>query len=137
MQPIVKAAILCDYAMTSQDGKLSLVGIFSSMHLQSLPGAYPRFFVVFILALEAGQHDVQIGILDPAGQQMLPNPPSIPVHQTYPGADTNLVVDFSGLMFQRAGIHQIQLLVGGEYIHSIPLSVGVAPEQSEAVSRPN
>jgi hypothetical protein len=123
MQPTVKAALLCDYALTSDDGKLSVLGIFSNISFPSLPNATPRFFVVVILTLDAGTHPVRLGILDPSGQQVLTNPPTVEVNVEMPGADTNLVVDFNNLPFNRAGIFQVQLFLDGRLIHSIPLNV--------------
>lgn len=130
MQPTVKAGLLCDYALTSDDGKLSVLGIFGNINFPSLPNAYPRFFVVIVLNLDAGTHTVQLGILDPSGQNMLPEPPQVEVRVEVPGADTNLVIDFNNLPFNRSGIYQVQLLLEGRLIHAIPLNVqGVANEE--------
>jgi hypothetical protein len=123
MQQVVKAALLCDYALTSDDGKLSAVGIFTSMNFSSLPNTYPRFFVVITITLESGTHRVRLGIVDPMGQQILPDPPEVDVPVELAGADTNLVIDFNNLLFQRAGIHQVQLFVSDLLVHSIPLAV--------------
>lgn len=136
MQPIVKAALLCDYALTSDDGKLSAMGIFSNINFASLPNAYPRFFVVIILSLDRGTHAVRLGIVDPVGQQMLPDPPTVDVQVELPGADTNLVIDFNNLPFNRGGIYQVQLFLEGRLIHSMPLNIqavsaeGLAPVQA-------
>ena len=126
MQPIIKAALLCDYALTSQDGKLSVMGIFGNINFPTLPNAYPRFFVVIIVALDKGAHDVRIGILDPGGQQLLPEQPQVQVNVEVSGADTNLVIDFNNLPFNRSGIHQAQLFLDGMLVHSIPLSIHAA-----------
>ncbi|MGI8967980.1 MAG: DUF6941 family protein [Chloroflexota bacterium] len=123
MQPVIKAALLCDYALTSEDGKLSVVGIFSNINFPNLPNAYARFFVVYIITLDVGTHDVQIGIVDPVGQQMLPEPPAVQVNVEAPNADTNLVIDFNNLPFQRSGVHQVQLLLAGRLTHTIRLNV--------------
>jgi hypothetical protein len=123
VQPVVKAAFVCDYALTSDDGKLSAIGIFSNINFASLPSAYPRFFVVIILALDRGTHRVNVGIVDPMGQQMLPEPSVVEVPVEVPGADTNLVIDFYSLPFTYAGIYQVQLLLDGLLVHSIPLTV--------------
>ena len=123
MQPVIKAALLCDYALTSDDGKLSAVGIFSNINFASLPSAYPRFFVVIIVSFDSGTHGVRLGIVDPVGQQILPDPPTVDVQVEMPGSDTNLVIDFNNLLFQRAGIHQVQLFVSDLLVHSMPLTV--------------
>ena len=137
MDPTVKAALLCDYALTSDDGKLSVMGIFSNINFPSLPNAYPRFFVVIILGLAAGTHSVRIGIADPMGQQVLPDPPTVDVQVEVPGADTNLVVDFNNLPFSRTGIYQVQLYLESLLIHSMPLSVQSAAAEGIAPVRAN
>ena|SRR5579875_2173253 len=123
MEPVIKAGLLCDYALTSDDGKLSAVGIFSSINFATLPSAYPRFFVVIIVALDRGTHPVRLGIIDPIGQEMLEEPPSVDVNVELAGADTNLVIDLNNLPFNRPGIYQVQLFINSRLIHSIPLSV--------------
>jgi hypothetical protein len=137
MQPVVKAAMLCDYALTSDDGKLSTMGIFSNINFPSVPNAYPRFFVVIIIGMDSGNQSVRLGIVDPIGQQILPDPPEVEVPVEMPGADTNLVIDFNNLVFNRAGIYQVQLFVSDLLIHSIPLSVQVAAQEGFSAGRAN
>lgn len=123
MQPTVKAALLCDYALTSQEGKLSVLGIFANINFPTLPNALSRFFVVFVLSLDEGTHNLHMGMLDPSGQQMLPEPPQAEVNVEIAGADTNLVIDFNNLPFNRSGIYQVQLFYEGRLIHTIPLHI--------------
>ncbi len=137
MEPRIKAALLCDYALTSEDGKLSVIGIFGNINFPTLPNAYPRFFVVMVVMLDAGTHPVRLGIVDPSGQQMLPDPPSVEVKVELAGADTNLVIDFNNLPFQRAGIHQVQLYLHDRLTHSIPLSVQSAGGPGVIAARAN
>ena len=66
---------------------------------------------------------LRLGIVDPGGRRMLPEPPTVQVNVEIPGADTNLVIDFNNLPFQRAGIHQVQLFLAGRFIPSIHLNV--------------
>lgn len=133
MQPVVKAAFVCDYALTSVDGKLSALGIFSHMPMQTLPGSWPRFFVVMILLLDRGTHSISLGITDPMGQPLLPEPARGEVQVDVPGAETNLVIDFNNVLFQHPGIHQVQLFLEGMLLQSIPVNVqalgteGLAP----------
>lgn len=123
MEPVVRLALLCDYALRSQDGKLSAIGIFSHIGVSELPGAAPPFFVALTLALDRGEHQVRFGLLDPMGQEILPDPPVFDVDVEMPGIDTELMLQFNGIPLSRPGIHQIQLFVDGRLIHSIPLTV--------------
>jgi len=138
MQPSLKLGLLCDYALTSQDGKLSVLGIFSQINLGTLPGASPPFFVVVILTLDAGTYSVRFGIADPSGQQILPEPPPpFDVEVEMPGTDTNLVIQLNNLPLNRAGIYQIQLFVDGRIVHSIPLNVQGSAGDAFPPLRPN
>ena len=123
MEPTVKLAVLCDYAFRTQDNKLSLVGIFSQISVADMPGASPPFFVVISLGLDRGTHSVQFGVVDPMGQQLLPDPPTFDVEVESPGADTDLLLQFNGLPLSRPGIYQVQFFVEGVLVHAIPVSV--------------
>jgi hypothetical protein len=92
------------------------------MNFPALPSAYPRFFVVVIVALDPGPHTVRLRILDPAGLNILGDEGAdVQVEST--GGDTNLVVDFNNLPFERPGIYQVQLVIEGSVVQSLPLVV--------------
>jgi hypothetical protein len=38
--PEIRLAALCDYALVSQDGKVSLLGIFRNISVSTLPAPY-------------------------------------------------------------------------------------------------
>ena len=123
MEPTVKLAVLCDYAFRTQDNKLSVIGIFSQISVADMPGASPPFFVVISVGLDQGTHQVQFGVVDPVGQQALPDAPSFDVEVESVGADTDLLLQFNGMPLQRPGIYQVQLYVAGRLVHAIPVSV--------------
>lgn len=137
MQPTVKVALLCDYALTGMDQRLSLIGIFNNINFPSLPAAYPQFFVVFVLNLERAEHEVHLGIVNPTGQQMLPDAEPVNVDVEVPGAETNLVIGFNNIQFDRPGIYQVQLFVNGRLAHSIPLNVQAIGNGPFVSDRPN
>ena len=41
--------LLCDYALTAQDGKISAIGVFSQINVARLPATHGRCFIVAIL----------------------------------------------------------------------------------------
>jgi hypothetical protein len=137
MQAEVKLGVLCDYALTSQDGKLSILGIFSQMNLGQLPGVSPPFFVVVVLTLDRGVFPVRFAIIDPRGESILPEePPPFDVQVDMPGTDTNLVLQFNNLPLGRPGIYQIQVFLEGRLVHSIPLSVQPSGADQLGTPRP-
>jgi hypothetical protein len=121
--PTIRLALVCDYALKSQDDKLSVLGIFSQINLAEVPGASPPFFVVVSIGMDVGNHQVRVGVLNPMGGNVLPEPPQFEVDVEQPGAATDLLLQFNGLPFERTGIYQIQVFVDGLLIHSLPLNV--------------
>jgi len=124
----IKTALLCDYAVTGQDGKVSAIGIFSGISFQALPANYPRFFVVVIADLDPGEHEGRLQMLAPSGQLMIPPGPSMGISVPDPAAETNLIIAFDNLGFQTAGIHQLQLTIDGSMALSLPFAVMSAGE---------
>lgn len=123
MDPSVRLALVCDYALKSQDDKLSVLGIFSQINVAEIPATSPPFFVVVSIAMDLGNHQVRIGVLNPTGGNVLPEPPQFEVDVEQPGATTDVLLQFNGLPFERTGIYQVQVFVDGLLIHSVPLSV--------------
>jgi hypothetical protein len=119
----VKLALLCDYALTSQDGKVSVIGIFSTITFASLPATYPRFYVAAILALDPGQYAAQLQLITPTGADMLPNAPPLNVDVPVVGIETNLIIGFDNLHFEVPGLYQVQLRVGSDLTLTIPFTV--------------
>jgi hypothetical protein len=138
MNAVVKLGVLCDYALTSQDGKLSVLGIFSQMNLAQLPGVSPPYFAVVVLTLDQGSYSVRFGVVDPVGQQVLnEEPPAFDMEVETAGADTNLVIQFNNLPLGRPGIYQVQLFLDGRLTHSLPLNVASASGSELGFARPN
>jgi hypothetical protein len=126
MQPQVKLAVVCDYAMASQDGKLSIIGMFGQLNVMQLPSPSPPFFAVAVLLLDPGTYNVRFGMVDPSGQQVIPaEAPTINVEVQGPGTEAPLWMPFNGLPLSRAGIYQVQTFVDGRLLHSIPVNVQV------------
>ena len=71
-QLLLHALLLCDYALTAQDGKLSVMGIFSQINVPRLPAVHGRCFVVSILEATPGEHLVYTHFSPLAGKPDLP-----------------------------------------------------------------
>jgi hypothetical protein len=127
--PTIRLALVCDYALKSQDDKLSVLGIFSQINVSELPGTSPPFFVVVSIGMDVGNHQVRIGVLNPMGGNVLPDPPHFEVDVEQPGAATDVLLQFNGLPFERAGIYQVQVFVDGMMIHAVPLNVQSMSQQ--------
>lgn len=137
MQPVIKLALMCDYALTSQDGKLSAIGVFNAIPVPTLPGMYPRMFVVMVVGLDRGTHFLRLDIIDPLGQGILQEPPNFEVPIEIPGIDINLIFDLPHMTFSRQGIYQAQLFVNDRLVHSLPFTVEVQSQEQQELPRAN
>jgi len=52
--------LLCDHAITAQDGKVSAIGLFSQINVTRLPTTYARLFIVAVLEADSGEHGVML-----------------------------------------------------------------------------
>ena len=101
---------------------MSLLGIFRNISVSGLPAQHPRMFLVAILGLDVGAHNVVVRLLRPDGQQSMPNPPEISVHAVA-GQDVNVIVELNNMSFATYGTHRFELTVDGEAVGSLPVSI--------------
>ena len=64
---------ICDFALTSQEGKLSLIGIFDRIFVNDTPTRYARFFLVAVLQGQPNtDYPVTLSIASANGEMALP-----------------------------------------------------------------
>lgn len=134
MAPEIKVAALCDHALVGQDGKVSLLGIFRNISVSALPAQHPRMYVVAVLGLEAGPHEVSVRLLRPDGNAAMGDAPRIAV-QAVAGQDVNVIVELNNLSFTTYGTHRFELSVDGSSIGSLPVAISQMTAASQG--RPN
>jgi hypothetical protein len=127
--PRIRLALLCDYALTSEDGKVSAIGLFSTINFAQLPGNYPRFFVVIVAVLDTGSHEAQLSLLGPRGNEVIPNGPTMNLDVPTGSTESNLIIGFDNLGFEHAGIYQLQLSIDGTVAMRLPFSVLTSSDQ--------
>ena len=118
----IRLGALCDHALVGQDGKVSLLGIFRNISVSGLPAQHPRMFLVAILGLDVGAHNVIVRLLRPDGQQSMPNPPEISVHAVA-GQDVNVIVELNKLTFGAYGTHYFTIEVDGAAAGTAAVSI--------------
>src|SRR2546425_3791211 len=67
-------AVIADYALVDQAGKLSVLGIFQHIWVQQFPAMHPRLHLVLRLKgkrTEVGEHAVQIRLQDEQDAEIL------------------------------------------------------------------
>lgn len=70
----VDFAVLADYALIDQHGKLSVLGIFQHVWVGSFPALHPRTHLVLRVRgrrTEIGQHPIRIRFVDEGGNELL------------------------------------------------------------------
>src|SRR5881409_48306 len=67
-------AVIADYALVDQAGKLSVLGIFQHIWVQQFPALHPRLHLVLRLKgkrTEVGEHPVKIRLADGEGNEVM------------------------------------------------------------------
>jgi hypothetical protein len=124
----VTLAVLADYAVVSQDGKLSVMGIFQEVNPPVLPFALPQMYLVVSFAAGPAEFDtvkdIKIAFLDNDGNEMLALEGQVPVPRPLrvgSRAYMNQVIGLNGVTFERPGDYAFAILVGGETKETVSL----------------
>ncbi len=121
-------AVVADYALVDQAGKLSVLGIFQHIWVQQFPAMHPRLHLVLRLKgkrTEIGEHAVQIRLVDEQGVETLGGNGSVtfaepPAGVTEIEAGAILVFD---VPFPHAGLYRFEITIDGDVKASVPVTV--------------
>jgi hypothetical protein len=125
-------AVVCDYALVDQFGKLSVIGVFQHIWVQKFPTIHPRLHLVIRLKgsrTEVGQHGVKIRLLNEENEEIIsgegkvnfPEPPA-GVLEVEAGA----VLAFD-VPFQKPGQYRFEIDVDSEVNTVVPIAVSQGP----------
>jgi len=118
---------LCDHAIVGQDGKLSVLGIFRNISVSGLPAQHPRMYLVAVLGLEAGKHEVVVRLLRPDGSAAMDQAPRLTV-TAVGGQDVNVIVELNNINFATYGPHRFELDVDGSTVATLPVAISQMPK---------
>ena len=126
-------AVVADYALVDQAGKISVLGIFQHIWVQQFPAMHPRLHLVLRLKgkrTEIGEHRVQIRLVDEADVEILGGNGSVtfaepPAGVTEIEAAAVLVFD---VPFPHAGVYRFDIAVDGERAAQVPITVSQMPQ---------
>jgi hypothetical protein len=121
--------LLCDYAMTAQDGKISAVGVFSQINVARLPAAHGRCFIVAILEASPGPHELRFQVVSPSGRPTLPQAPRLRIEVPPTATSANIVADLKGMRIEEIGRHRIEVSSGETVLGSSPFTVNLVMRQ--------
>jgi len=128
----VDFAVIADYALVDQGGKLSVLGIFQHIWVQQFPAMHPRLHLVLRLKgkrTEVGEHAVQIRLLDEQGSESLGGAGSVTFAEPAAGitdieAGAILVFD---VPFPHSGVYRFEITIDGEEKAAVPVTVSQLP----------
>ena len=139
----VAFAHLADYASISQEGKLSVMGVFENINVPELPYTHPQMYLAFRIVLnyaEVGNEiPLKIDCVDADGNQVFQVNAKFqvaaakgrkPKRGDKPGL--NQILAINGVKFTRAGNHDVNILVGGRLMAQIEFEVKRQPQKPDA-----
>ena len=134
-------AVVADYALVDQAGKISVLGIFQHIWVQQFPALHPRLHLVLRLKgrrTEIGEHRVQIRLVDEAGAEILGGNGTVtfaepPAGVTDIEAAAILVFD---VPFPHPGVFRFEITIDGARAAEVPLSVSQMPPPGAAPDAP-
>lgn len=126
-------AVVADYALVDQAGKMSVLGIFQHIWVPQFPAMHPRLHLVLRLKgkrTEIGEHRVQIRLLDDADAELLGGSGTVNFAEPPAGvveieAAAVLVFD---VPFPRAGVYRFEIMVDGERKATVPITLSLMPQ---------
>ncbi|HVM25232.1 MAG TPA: hypothetical protein VM253_07540 [Candidatus Limnocylindrales bacterium] len=123
--------LLCDYALTAQDGKISAVGVFSQINISRMPAAHGRCFIVAILEATPGPHELTFQVISPTGKPTLQNAPRLRIEVPPNATTANIVADLKGMRLEEIGRHRIEVRAGDQLLGSTPFLVNLILRQQQ------
>jgi Family of unknown function (DUF6941) len=134
-------AVVADYALVDQAGKISVLGIFQHIWVQQFPAMHPRLHLVLRLKgrrTEIGEHGVQIRLVDEQGSEVLGGNGNVtfaepPAGVTEIEAAAILVFD---VPFPHAGLYRFEITVDGTPAAEVPITVSQMPPQTGGPDAP-
>lgn len=130
----VVSLLLCDYAITSREGKVSAMGIFSQINVHRLPVAHGRFFIVAILETDPGPHELHLQVVSPSGADLLEQAPRLRIDVSKAATTANIVAELKGMRVTELGRHLIELRAGERRLGGTPFTVSLVLRQPKAAS---
>ncbi len=136
----IQTAVLCDFAADYQ-GKLCFQGAFDTLFTRSFPVIHPACALALRVCLtpeDEGDHELAISIVNESNKPL--DPERMPIkgnlHVQLPPNATfftrNLIMNFQGLRFEKAGNYAVDIKLDGDLLTRIPLRlVRVNPQQQQ------
>ncbi len=134
----IDVALLADAATIDAAGKLNILGVFDRLQVAGFPAQHPRISLVLRFRggiQDVGNHEVQIALSDPKGDQVFGIDGQLQVGPgpAEAGGSVRLphVINLDGIVFKTQGNYVFDVGVDGSAVVSVPLLV-TAPSHGPA-----
>ena len=123
----VDFAVLADYALIDQHGKLSVLGIFQHVWVAAFPAVHPRTHLVLRVRgrrSEVGDHPIRIRFVDDQGAELIGGEGTVHFGPPPPGVteiEAGAVLVFD-VPLPRAGTYAFEIAVDSDALVRVPLS---------------
>ncbi len=127
----IQIATLCDFAV-DYNGKMVISGTFDALMAKALPVVHGQCALAMRICLtpeDSGNHSMLINIIDEDGvaidRNKMPIKADMPVQipDEVPFVTRNLVLNFQGLKFPKAGIYSVDVTIDDELVVRLPLRI--------------
>ena len=132
---------LCDDAIFSQEGKLSLIGIFEVINLTNLPGSLLKAFLVFNLSVfnqKINVVDLDISMVNSkSGEETFKLPtvsPSIKWVEGNKEAKLGITLQLVNVTFKEEGMYKIEIKSKNVLIGSLDFQVNLLKQKKGEVN---
>src|SRR6266550_3572248 len=121
---------LCDYALISREGKLSINGIFDELRVQQFPGGIARAFFVATLS---GNPDkaYKLTISTESGKKVI-NTLNLDIRTSLNGKN-NIILELVNLGFEKEGEYKFVIRHNKDEVGSTQLKVMPAEQQQQEI----
>jgi len=138
MKYATELIVICDYANLSQDGKLSVNGIFDEVYVQSFPGGIAQTYLVATIKGETNApYKFDVKLLNIKNSKNYLNPITLTGNFGRNGK-TNLIVGVNSLGFDEEGMYRFVISDGDAEVGATTLNVMHAKNQSnQKFTQPN
>jgi hypothetical protein len=124
-------SILCDDVRLELGNKLSLMGIFENIFLQSFPAGILRFATVNHW-VGVGDFETQVRVVAPDGHEIAASAPSAFRIESQGYADN--ITFFANVALERAGTYHIRTYLDGKMVYEKPLFVRPIQQASSTMN---
>ena len=132
----VDFAVLADYALIDQHGKLSVLGIFQHVWVAAFPAVHPRTHLVLRVRgrrIEVGSHPIRIRFVDDTGAELMGGEGTVQFGEPPSGVteiEAGAVLVFD-VPLPRPGAYAFEITVDTGTPVRVPLSASQLPDEGQ------